>query len=223
MSFECNHLREAGERYGSHLNNVESVYPRLVWEPRRADPENRLESAVEFLGKWRALRFKEGGNKLRRVYHDWLEDTAPILSQLMRKSLYSLSPRDFHCILYLSAGLRERGIPATTFGKLLHFLLPETVLLWDKEVVRSTYGLNDDPCSFLSYQCFGWRLLHYLARQDGVQALKVLEYEHSQFAGYHEPMTRLIDHLAYQRTLAGIAVASLGGKLQAFRLVPPRP
>jgi hypothetical protein len=51
----------------------------------------------------------------------------------------------------------------------------------------------------------------------------VLEYEHSQFAGYHEPMTRLIDHLAYQRTLAGIAVASLGGKLQAFRLVPPSP
>jgi hypothetical protein len=223
MSFECSNLLEAGERYGTHLNNAESIYPRLVWNQRRVDPENRLESALEFLGKWRALRFKGGGNKLRDEYFDWLNDTKPILTQLMSKSLYSVSPKDFQAILYLSSGLWERGIPPTTFGKLLHFLLPKTVLLWDKAIVRNTYGLDDDPCSFLSYQCFGWRLLRHLSRQRGVQALRILEHDHSEFAGYHEPMTRLIDHLAYDGTLAAQAISSLGGKLQAFRLMLPRP
>ncbi len=223
MSFKSGDLLEAGERYGPHLNKLEGIYPKVVWATKNVDAQKRLDEAIEFLGKWKALRFRSGGDLVRRVYPEWVRANGMTLHNLERRPLYALSAQDFYSILYLSATLSERGMPPTTFGKLLHFLLPETVLLWDQAIVRDTYDLEGDPCSFVAYQCFGWRLLRHISLSSGTSAIETLEKKHAQFATYYEPATRLLDHLAYDRTLSKKAVATLGGHEQAFRLELPMP
>ncbi len=219
MSFELRDLQEAGERYSWHYEDWLS----LVWKTRKYEPSRRLDEAIKFLGKWNALRFKGGGDRLREVYPKWLKANRAILGKLERRPLYSLNSADFYSILYLTTSMWEKGIPPTTYGKLLHFLLPETVLLWDQKVVRTCYALHDDPCSFLSYQCFGWRLLHHISRMEGVSPLGKLEKSHAKLAGYYEPVTRILDHLAYRPQIARRAVTALGGSARAFSLELPVP
>ena len=60
-------------------------------------------------------------------------------------------------------------------GKALHFFLPETVMLWDQAIVRNTYKLRPDPESFVSYQRFGWKLLHHVTHGQSNEVLKQLE------------------------------------------------
>ena len=60
MTFELEQLRQATEKYTYHDAGAHGVWPSLVWERRNESPVARLEDAVEFLGKWKALRFKGG-------------------------------------------------------------------------------------------------------------------------------------------------------------------
>ncbi len=216
MSFELADLQRAAERYPGHYEGTHGIWPRLVWERREEPPERRLDDAVDFLGKWKALRFKGGGEKLRAAYKNWFSNSQFAIRQLRGRALYDLIPNDFHLILTLSASLRERGIPSTTFGKLLHFLIPETALLWDQKIVRNTYKLDGSPLSFVSYQRFGNRLLHHVSRGKSPHALQELERSHARSAGYFEPMTMILDHLAYFSDESAKAVAALGGREKAF-------
>src|SRR6266571_7214401 len=72
MSFELKQLREAAEKYTYHDAGTHGVWPRLVWERRTKSPLARLDDAVEFLGKWKALRFKGGRIAFRRICTTWL-------------------------------------------------------------------------------------------------------------------------------------------------------
>ena len=67
ISFELEQLREAAEKYTFHEAGTHGVWPRLVWERRSRSPVARVDDAVEFLGKWKALRFKVGKIALRRI------------------------------------------------------------------------------------------------------------------------------------------------------------
>ena len=58
MRFELRQLREAAEAYAGHEAGAYGVWPRLVWKRRNESPIARLDDAVEFLGKWKALRFQ---------------------------------------------------------------------------------------------------------------------------------------------------------------------
>jgi hypothetical protein len=58
--FELKQLREAAEKYKYHDADTHGAWPRLVWERRNQSPVARLDDAVEFLGKWKALRVKTG-------------------------------------------------------------------------------------------------------------------------------------------------------------------
>jgi len=60
MSFELAQLREAAEKYLYHDAGTHGVWSRLVWERRNVSPVARLDDAVEFLGKWKALHSKAG-------------------------------------------------------------------------------------------------------------------------------------------------------------------
>lgn len=162
------------------------------------------------------MRFKGGGAKFRRIYATWIGTSLDALERLRGKVLYELTPRDFLDVLRLSSGLRDNGAPPTTLGKALHFLLPDTVMLWDQEIVRNTYKLKSDPQSFVSYQRFGWKLLHHIVNGQSDVALARLEKDHAKSAGYFEPMTMILDHLAYSPKLAAKAVNSLGGPKHAF-------
>ena len=177
--------------------------------------------ALEFLRRWQGVRFQGGAERLRQTYPAWVNGYDTVLRQLTGKPLIDLSEEDLYQVLRLTTALWERGIPPTTFGKLLHFMLPETVLMWDKAVVRTVYRLDEDPCSFLAYQCFGRRLLRHITSRVGKPVLLGLENDHAKVAGYYEPTTRIIDHLAYSQDLAQKAVDTLGGGQEAFMLDLP--
>ncbi len=215
MSFELEQLREVAEKYTHHDADPHGVYPRLIWERRNKSPVARLDDAVEFLGKWNALRFKGGGTAFRRICSTWLRKNLTGLQRLQGRVLYSLAPEDFQHILDITTSFRDCGAPPTTFGKALHFFLPETVMLWDQATVRNTYKLRPDPESYVSYQRFGWKL-HHVTRGKTVQVLQQLERDHARTIGYFEPMTMILDHLAFSPRLSARAVVALGGSSEAF-------
>jgi len=216
MSFELEQLRGAAEKYAHHGASTHGVYPRLIWERRNRSPVARIDDAVEFLGKWKALRFKGGGAAFRRICTTWLRKNLTDLQHLQGRVLYSLASDDFQHILDISSSFRDCGAPPTTFGKALHFFLPETVMLWDQAIVRNMYKLRPDPESFVSYQRFGCKLLHHVTRNKTVNVLRQLERDHAISIGYFEPMTMILDHLAFSPKLSARAVAALGGSSRAF-------
>jgi len=162
--FELKQLREAAEKHTYHDAGTHGVWSRLVWERRSKSPVARLDDAVEFLGKWKAFRSKGGKTALRRICATWLRKNLTDLQRLQGRVLYSLAPEDFQTVLKVSSSFRDCGAPPTTYGKALHFFLPETVMLWDQAIVRNTYKLRSDPERFVSYERFGRKLLHYVTR-----------------------------------------------------------
>ena len=220
MSFELEQLRDAAEKHTHHDTGTHWVYSRLVWERRSRSPITRLDDAVVFLGKWKALRFRGGGTAFRRICKTWLRRNLTDLQRLQGHVLYSLTPEDFQTVLKISSSFRDCGSPPTTLGKALHFFLPETVMLWDQAIVRNTYKLRPDPESFVSYQRFGWKLLHHITRSKTVKVLQQLEKDHARSVGYFEPMTMILDHLAFSPKLCARAVTALGGPSNAFSRNP---
>ena len=216
MTFELEQLREAARKYPYHDAGTHGVWPRLVSARRNEPLVARLDDAVEFLGKWKALRFKGGKTAFRRICSTWLRKNLTDLRRLQGRVLYSLTPEDFQTVLKISSSFRDCGAPPTTLGKALHFFLPETVMLWDQAIVRNTYELRPDPESFVSYQRFGWKLLHHVTRGKTVKVLKQLERDHARSIGYFEPMTMILDHLAFAPKLSARAVAALGAASKAF-------
>jgi hypothetical protein len=216
MSFELAQLREAAKKYTHNEVGTHMVWSRLVWERRSESPVARLDDAVEFLGKWKALRFKGGKIAFKRLCTTWLRKNLTVLVRLQGRVLYNLAREDFRDILEISRSFRDCGAPPTTYGKALHFFLPETVMLWDQAIVRNTYKLRPDPESFVSYQRFGWKLLHHVTRNRTVKALRQLERDHARTVGYFEPITMILDHLAFSPKLSARAVTELGGPSNAF-------
>jgi hypothetical protein len=89
-------------------------------------------------------------------------------------------------------------------------------MLWDQAIVRDTYKLRPDPESYVSYQRFGWKLLHHVTRDKNVNVLRQLERDHARTVGYYEPTTMILGHLIFSPKLSGRAVTALGGPSQAF-------
>ena len=216
MNFELEQLREAAEKYTYHDAGTHGVWPKLVWETRSRSPTTRLDDAVEFLGKWKALRFMGGGVAFRRICKTWLRKNLSDIQRLQGRVLYNLTLEDFQTVLKISSSFRDCGAPPTTLGKALHFFLPETVMLWDQAIVRNRYNLRSDPESFVSYQRFGWKLLHHVTRTKSVNVLQQLEKDHARSTGYFEPMTMILDHLAFSPKLSARAVVALGSRSKAF-------
>jgi hypothetical protein len=67
MSFELAQLREVAEKYRYHDAGTHGVWPELVWERRNEPPAARLDDAVEFLGRSKALRFKGESTAFTRI------------------------------------------------------------------------------------------------------------------------------------------------------------
>ena len=111
MSFELEQLREAAEKYIYHDASTRGVRPRLVWERRSKSPIARLDDAVKFLGKWKALRFKGGKTAFRRICTTWLRKNLTDLQRLQGRVLYSLAPEDFQDIFDISSSFRDFGAP----------------------------------------------------------------------------------------------------------------
>ena len=124
MSFELAQLREAAETYAYHDAGTHGVWPSLVWERRNRSPAARLDDAVEFLGKWKALRFKGGGTAFRSICTNWLRNNLTDLERLQGRVLYSLAPEDFQTVLKISSSFRDCGAPTNHIRQSTTFLPP---------------------------------------------------------------------------------------------------
>jgi hypothetical protein len=201
----------------------EPVYRALVINASR---HQRLQSAVDavcFLDVWGGYRFRRRGlSKARRYLPGFLRQNAASLARLDRARLENFDESDFEIIRDLMAQLenglcftvngREIGAP-TAAGKLLHYLLPHGVMMWDGEVVRTNaYNIGDGAVDFVSYQRFGKRLLLHLAGKDGRRALRELATMHSSRCklSYYEPLPKLLDEMAYRPSAAKAAARIVG-------------
>src|SRR5437870_12828808 len=101
MSFELGQLREAAETYTGHEAGTHGVWPRLVWKRRNESPVARFDDAVEFLGKWKALRFKGGKTAFRRICSTWLRKNLTDLKRLQAGFLDSFAPETFNTFFKL--------------------------------------------------------------------------------------------------------------------------
>ena|SRR5205809_2097471 len=122
--FEPKQLREAAEKCTYHDAGTHGVWPRLVWERRNESPVARLDDGVEFLGKWRALRFKGGGTAFRRICTTWLRKNLTDLQHLQGRDLYSLAPEDFQTVLKDQFELPRLRSPSNHIWQSTPFLPP---------------------------------------------------------------------------------------------------
>lgn len=216
MTFEMTDLREAAERYAGRFEKDHGSWTGLAWRGKEEPLEQRLDDLVEFLGTGRALRFKGGGEAFRRIYRVWLRENRRRVEKIRGRVLFNLGGGDFDAVFRLSSSFRKHGAPPTTYGKALHFILPETLMLWDQKIVRDTYNLGSEPEDYVRYQRFGQKLLHHVVGTQGIKVLERFEREHGKSTGYLEPMTMILDHLAYYPKFSARAVNALGGHKQAF-------
>jgi len=105
MSFELEQLREAAKKYPYDDAGTHGIWPKLVWEQRNESPLARIDDAVKFLGKWKALRFKGGKTAFRRICTNWLRKNLTDIQRLQGNVLYSLAPEDFQHILDITSSL----------------------------------------------------------------------------------------------------------------------
>src|SRR6266487_675931 len=147
--------------------------------------ETRLRCRI--LGQMESSPVQRREHSLQKDLHRLAEKESDRLTTSSRQGPVQPRPDDFQTVLKISSSFRDCGPPPTTFGKALHFFLPETVMMWDQTIVRNTYKLRPDPESFVSYQRFGWKLLHHVTRDKTVNVLRQLENDHSRSIDYFEP------------------------------------
>jgi hypothetical protein len=138
LSFELHDLREAARRYPDH--SAHEVWPRLVWERRNQPREKRLDDIVEFLGKWKALRFKGGAEEFRRIYTRWLGQNSKVLKSLHGRPLYILEAEDFQSVLRPSSSFRDNGARRQRSAKPSTFYFPRLYCSGTRSLSGTTTG-----------------------------------------------------------------------------------
>lgn len=201
----------------------EPLYRTFVIEAGRHERLRSAGNAVCFLEVWGGYRYRRRGlRKARRCLPDFLRKNAACLSRLAGVRLENFDEQDFEDTRELMEQLQDRlsfsvngkdvGAP-TAAGKLLHYLLPHGVAMWDNDVIRdNAYNIGDQSTDFVNYQRFGKRVLRHLAGKDGTRALAELTAMHSRRCklSYTEPLPKLIDEMAYRSSAAKAAVRAVG-------------
>jgi len=206
IKFDCQDLLTAVELFHVHDTGA-SRYRQMIED---GVPYN-LDLVVPVLTSWKAHRGTGDAAMLRNVLSEFVTERHDDLDHLRGTQLSSLSDQDLESERSLVAFLDGRGFRPTAWGKSLHMLVPNAILLWDREVVRGRYDLSDDVEGFLSYQRFGRRLAISL----GTELLNVPK-QHATAAGYIESIPKILDELAYSWDGSARAVLSLGGHSAAF-------
>jgi hypothetical protein len=202
-AIEHYHCINEGEAQKIYVDNI------LKYE---GSLEGKIEAIIEVLGPWKGLRWK-GSAKLKDLLSSWVSDNREALNSLeKKKSMMALDSDDYVRVVSLAGDFWYKGVPPTCYGKVLHFLLPDVILLWDEENVRSKemYNLDGDPYSFAKYQSFGRRLIEHLKVNEGNGVVGMIMRTHVEKIGYTEPLPKIIDELAYSPELQKKAMEALG-------------
>ncbi len=204
----------------------EPIYRLFVVDSGRPLSKEWAPIAVEYLDLWEAYnyRFKRGGlDRARTCVPQFLERNWSELTRLHRRNLVDYRSDDFGSVTTLMDQLQEElefrvgrkwyRAPIAA-GKLLHFLLPFGVVMWDREYVRmkAYRGLKDTTEDFVKYQKFCQELLRLLLEAEGRRGLTELPAKHSRQCQltYREPLPKLLDEMAYSASAAKSAIDAVG-------------
>jgi hypothetical protein len=212
-------------------------------------PRKMAVLAVELLYSWGGIR-KPVSLKPRLITRldRWLRQYQREYRTLSKTHLEDLARSDFLLITDLAGGLaypteyiRHGGrnyelMTATAWGKLMHFVMPQTIVLWDDAWVRRAYGLGDDPYSFTCYQAFCQRLLSELERDPPGRVESWVQRHSAMLRGlestaegessdeFVESRPKLVDELVYDRGIVRAAQSAIGWALPSgFRFAPAGP
>jgi len=201
----------------------EPLYRAFVIGARGHERVLSAGNAACFLEVWGGYRYRKRGlRKARRYLPDFLRRNAGSLTRLSSLRLENYGEKDFDVVRELMANLldglsftvkgKKVGAP-TAAGKLLHYLLPHGVMMWDNEVVRTNaYNIGDSATDYDRYQRFGKRVLLHLAGEGGPKGLRELTVAHSRRCklSYCEPLPKLLDEMAYRPRVAKAAARVVG-------------
>jgi hypothetical protein len=204
----------AGRAYHSREEEQgDSVYMESVVSTRDWSPARRVDHAVSFLRSWNALRSRGlTDTRAKRLIRGFIKDNRDDILSTRATQLARLKQTDIDKIGAMFDDARARGLGPTAVGKLLHFLMPDTVLLWDQKTIRSVLWLGPESKEFLRYQLFGKRLLAHLEGVGGPRSLQRMRARHRVAAGGDEPLTKLVDELFYDESgMRERTILALGG------------
>jgi hypothetical protein len=226
--FTTDHFRAAGKARGQHTDDF---YRENLVGTLNRPPIERVDDAVEFLRGWGGLRTRRGGltnERASEIIRDFIGRRQQEIIELGKVPLYELKPPHLTVIKTMYRDLSQKEskdalvIPGTGRGKLLHFLLPNTVLLWDDVMIRAPLLIDDTTEDFERYQRFGWRLVNHLISTEGLAAVESIVRDHESLTDCKEPLPKLIDELFYDRQgNRERAILQLGGLEPALSLDPP--
>jgi hypothetical protein len=222
-------LRASWDEYHDRSTEPEIFYSLLYLEGKDKDPEDRLDRSIIFLLVWNAWDWRTrapGVDRALEFLPGFLKRNAPAIRSLRKQSLLTLGDADFATIRNLArkldTGLEFVGSKPdgkvgtirapTAWGKLLHFLAPEAILLWDAEVVRNgPLQLGDGPDDFVVLQRWGQRLLLQLDKEKrGSIPRMLIEHRRQTKGHYYEPITKFLDETMYDREAIRQAKALIG-------------
>lgn len=197
----------------------EPVYQLFVLNPQDLSPGPLAARAVTYLDLWKGYNFryeKEGLRRAREYLPEFFENSRirRSIRTLRSRHLESLKPSDFSHVHELMSTLldelafdpgkgRPRQGAATPAGKLLHFLAPHAVVMWDSDIIRTrAYGIGDSADDYVGYQRFCQRVLWLLSGSGRDNALGDIARRHSVrcHLSYIEPLPKLLDEMAYYKS-----------------------
>lgn len=213
------------------------------------NPRKMATLAVELLYSWGGIRKPVSLKRPLVIRLDrWLRQYDTEWRTLSRTKLEDFARSDLLLITDLAGGLAypteyvRHGrrtyelMTATAWGKLMHFIMPQTIVLWDEAWVRNAYGLGDDPYSFTCYQAFCHRLLTELERDHPGRVASWVQRHSAMLRSlesadggegsdeFVESLPKLVDELVYDRRIVRAAQSAVGWTLPGgFRFAPDAP
>lgn len=210
-------FQNLAERGHAKSEGIGELYERVVMGQTSRKRWTDTTGILDLLSSWKALRWKGARSHVAAILPEWISANRRTLEHLERQTIGRLRDEDFNAILLLAGTLKEQGLKPTCYGKLLHFLLPGAILLWDQAEIRNGYEIDSDPYEFVRYQGFGKRLA-LLVGADGRKGEALLISQHEERTGHREPFTKILDDFGYLRSARQEAIRALGGYESAFKL-----
>jgi hypothetical protein len=191
-------LEKAGLAF-EHRND-EAGYSKLVFAHFNDGPRDLAAAAVTFLDKWGAFHYSQ--RKLRiaalsSYLPDWFETTQETLKSIRISVIQAMTPDENASVYSLANSLYRGGVKPTEYGKLLHFVAPFGVALWDDKWVRTNYELAEGPREFMFYQRALQALIAELTRVEGERSIETLLANHHQQTGCEGGLPKLFDEAVY--------------------------
>ncbi|MCI4347106.1 MAG: VanZ family protein [Thermoplasmata archaeon] len=193
-------MLDAGVNYGHSIED-NSTYAGLVFGHSANSPAEFAAAGLEFLERWGAFHYSQRTRRvetLSEVLPSWFERNLSLWEPLHKKAILNFTPEDTVSVYRLAQSLyREDGLTSTEFGKLLHFVSPLGIVMWDHKWVRKNYELEEGPREFLFYQQALQGILYELIRREGREMIASLASRHKEVTGCLGGIAKLLDEAVY--------------------------